>query len=329
MSGAFASAGRIHSYALVHISLVADYFGRLPRSIFTAVDIESLLQASGGMATTSQLLTVVSRKRLAGLVKSGSLIRVCHGVYAASEPDVLSKLAALDLLAAQPIVACMSTAAALYGFDTESTRRLHILDPGVRMRPSRDMMVHQRIGAPLRRVEGRLATAPAWTAIEVARMLRRSRALATLDAALHIGACTRRELDAVIREQKGRRGIVMVRELVNFADSRAESPMESEARLLFIDSGLPMPEPQYSIIDRHGRLWRVDFAWPQALVLAEYDSVQWHLGRDALLHDRLKTGRLQECGWTSIPMTIDDIRRDPIGLVGRINSHLMRPRMAG
>jgi HD domain len=148
------------------------------------------------------------------------------------------------------IVACMGTAAALYGFDTESTFRLHFLDPGVRMRPSQSTMVHQRIGAPLRRVRGRLATAPAWTAIEVARALRRPRALATLDAALHVGACTRGQLDAAIREQKGRRGIVMVRELVAYADSRAESPMESEARLLFIDSGLPMPELQYSIVDR-------------------------------------------------------------------------------
>lgn len=78
--------------------------------------------------------------------------------------------------------------------------------------------------------------------------------------------------------------------------------MESEARLLFIDSGLLMPELQFSVLDRHGRLWRVDFAWPDAMVVAEYDSVEPHLRRDALLHDRLKTARLQECGWPIIPM---------------------------
>jgi hypothetical protein len=293
------------------------------------VDIDSVLLAQGGVATTSQLLTVLSPKQLAGHVKSGRIVRVRRGVYAASEPDVFGKLAALDLLAGQPIVACMGTAAALYGFDTESTSRLHFLDPGVRMRPSRDMMVHQRIGAPLRRVEGRLATAPAWTAIETARTLRRPRALATLDAALHVGACTRGELNEAIREQKGRRGIVMERELVDYADGRGESPMESEARLLFIGSGLPMPELQYNIIDRYGRLWRVDFAWPEAMVLAEYDSIEWHLGPDALLHDRLKTARLQECGWTTIPMTVDDIRGDPVGLVARIDSHITRPRLVG
>lgn len=191
-----------------------------------------------GLATTAELLTVHSRKRLAGLVKAGRLIRVCHGVYASHEPDVLGKLAALDLLAGRRLVACMGTAAALYGFDTDGTACVHVLDPGIRMRPSKGLMVHQRIGAPLRRVENRLATAPAWTAIEVARTLRRPRALATLDAALHIGAC-RGELDAAIREQKGRRGIVAVRELICYADRRAESPMASEARLVFIENGLP------------------------------------------------------------------------------------------
>jgi len=286
------------------------------------MDIERVLLDKGGLATTRELLTIVSRKRLAGLVKAGKLFRVCHGVYAAEQPDVLGKLEALDIVAGQPIVACMRTAAALYGFDIESTSRLHILDPGVRMRPSTSLMVHQRVGAPLRRVEGRLATAPAWTVIEVARTLRRPRALAILDAALHVGACTRGELDAVIREHKGRRGIVKVRELMGYADCHAESPMESEARLVFIDNRLPMPELQYRIVDYYGRVWRVDFAWPGAMVVAEYDSIEWHVGRDALLHDRLKSARLQECGWTTIPMTVGDIRLDPIGLVARINSHL-------
>ncbi|EUA52489.1 hypothetical protein I552_8597 [Mycobacterium xenopi 3993] len=51
------------------------------------------------------------------------------------------------------------------------------------------------------------------------------------------------------------------------------------------------------------------------------------MGRDALLHDRLKTARLQECGWTTIPVTVDDIRDDPIGLVERITGQLLRPRL--
>lgn len=319
----------MHSLGFVHSCLVADYFDGSTRRIVAAVDIESVLFAGGGLATTSQLLRVVTRTRLAGLVKSGRLIRVCHGVYAAREPDMGQRLAAVELMTKQRVVACMGTAAALYGFDTEGRTILHVVDPGIRLRPSPGLMVHQRVGAPIRRVNGLLATAPAWTAVEVARALRRPRALATLDAALHVGACTKAELRVAIQEQSGRRGIVKVRELFQYTDGRAESPMESEARLVFIDGGLPMPELQYCILDRDGRLWRVDFAWPEAMVIAEYDSVEWHVGRDALLHDRLKTSRLQECGWTCIPMTVNDIRGDPLGLLARVNCQLLKGRMTG
>lgn len=288
-----------------------------------------LFIANGGVATTRQLLAVLSPKALEVAVRAGRLIRVRRGVYALIPPDVSARLAALDLVSGRHIVACMHTAAQLYGFDTEADGRLHILDPGVRVRPSADLMVHQRIGAPLKKIDGRLVTAPAWTAVEIARTLRRPRALAVLDAALRTGCCSPAELAAAVDEQKGRRGIVKVRELIEIADGRAESPMESEARLVFIDGGLPLPELQYEIIDRQGKLWRVDFAWLDAMVVAEYESMDWHASPEALKHDRTKTARLQECGWTSIPIVVDDVRKQPRELVSRIFGHLARPPLAG
>ena len=63
-------------------------------------------------------------------------MRVCHGVYALAPPDVVGRLAALDLMTGRPMVACMNTAAALYGFDTEADPRVHVLDPAIRMRPT-------------------------------------------------------------------------------------------------------------------------------------------------------------------------------------------------
>jgi hypothetical protein len=264
----------------------------------------------------------MSRKMLATLVRTGGIVRVCHGVYAVAEPDVLGSLAALDLMTGGSLVACMATAADLHGFDTERDNRIHILDPGVRIRPTAGLMVHQRLGAPLVRIDGRLATAPAWTAVEVARSLRRPRALATLDAALRVEACTIEDLRKAIEEQKGRRGIVNVRELLEHADGRAESPMESEARLVFIDGGLPMPELQYEIVDRCGDLWRTDFAWPDAKLVAEYESMEWHVTPEALRHDRMKVARLQECGYTVVPIVVDDVRGRPRDLVRRISNHL-------
>ena len=100
--------------------------------------------------------------------------------------------------------------------------------------------------------------------------------------------------------------------------------MESEARLVFIDGGLPRPELQYEIVDRCGDLWRVDFAWPDAMVVAEYESMEWHASPEALKHDRKKTARLQECCWTVVPIIVDDVRQSPRDLVGRMFHHIER-----
>lgn len=287
-----------------------------------------VLHEAGGFATTRQLLTVMTRQQLDVQVKNGGLVRVWYGVYAAAEPDLIGRLRALDLLMRQPAVACMGTAARLYGFDTENTTAIHVLDPGVRMRPTVGLMVHQRIGAPLRSIAGRLATAPAWTAVEVARGLQRPRALATLDTALHTGWCSARELEQAVLEQRGRRGIIAVRDLLPYVDGRADSAMESEARLVMIDYGVPTPELQYPIYGRNGEVWLADFAWPEVMVAAEYESIDWHAGGPAMLRDKIRSGGIQDVGWTSIPIVVDDVRRHPARLVDRINRQLARARLA-
>jgi hypothetical protein len=320
--------GNAHRHFYPQIG-VGACIGRAGANTLDTVFIDEIFASNGGLATREQLLSLMSRKTLAAHVRAGAIFRVWHGVYSLSPPDAIGRLAGLDLMTGKAIVACMGTAAGLHGFDTERDDRIHILDPGVRMRPTSGLAVHQRVGAPLRRVEGRLVTAPAWTAVEIARTLRRPRALGTLDAALHRSACTTAELEAAIGEQKGRRGIVKVRELMELADGRAESPMESEARLAFIDGGLPTPELQYEIVDKCGDLWRVDFAWPEAMVVAEYDSMEWHASPEALKHDRIKMSRLQECGYCVIPIVVDDVRNKPYDVVARIFYHLDRAELAG
>ena len=301
-----------------------------PRHAFPVhADAMAILERAGGFATTAQLLAFMTRQQLDAQVRNGALVRVWHGVYAAHEPNLLGRLAALDVMMGRHAVVCLGTAARLHGFDTEKTTAIHVLDPGVRMRPTVGLMVHQRTGAPLQRITGRLATAPAWTAVEVARQLRRPRALAMLDAALHSMRCTRGEIESAVAEQRGRRGIVAVRELLPFADARAESAMESETRLVMIDHGLPLPELQYPIHGRDGELWRVDFAWPQAHLAAEYESIDWHVGRDEMLRDKTRWGKIQELGWTIIPIVVHDVRREPDHLANRIAGHLDRLRMAG
>ena len=141
--------------------------------------------------------------------------------------------------------------------------------------------------------------------------------------------CTRNEIENAIAEQRGRRGIVAVRELLPFADGRAESAMESEARLVMIDHALPLPELQYPIRGRDDELWRVDFAWPEFRLAAEYESIDWHVGREEMLRDKTRWGKIQELGWTIIPIIVHDVRREPQRLAHRIAGHLDRLGMAG
>ncbi len=287
--------------------------------------LSQLLEAQGGVVTCAQALAFLSRRGLEAHMNSGVLHRLWYGVYGHGEVTTALRLRGLDLAAGARVAACMGTAAAAYGFDTERTTDLHVLNPGGRQLRSTDgLVVHRRAGAPLTMIGGRPATTPAWTAIELARTLRRPRALATLDAALRSGNCSRDELGRAVDLQSGRRGIVAVRALLDWASPLSESPMESEARLVMIDGGLPPPVLQYEVIDLQGCRWRLDFAWPGLRVAAEYDGVDWHSGPDAFVRDRRRSSTLQELGWLIVPIVAGDVRYRPGELVRRLETQLRR-----
>src|SRR5574337_447703 len=294
-----------------------------------ADDLDTLLARQGGVATTGQLHAHLGRAAFETQVARGELAPVWTGVYSRTHPDTTIRLAGVDLRAGEPVAVCLGTAAAAYGFDTEDTIDLHVLNPlGHQLRGSDGLIVHRRDGAPVTMVDGRPATEPSWTAVEVARGLRRVRALATLDAARRSGACDRRQLRAAAAHQAGRRGIVHVRELIPLAAAEAESPMESEARLVMLDGGLPPPALQYKIVDRNWRTWRVDFAWPDQRLAVEYDGFDWHSDPEALRRDRQKRAALSDVGWTVLSIVADDVRRRSWDMVRRIEVQLAHPRAA-
>lgn len=292
-------------------------------------ELQLLFDRQRGVATSRQILTYMTRRAFESAVDSGVLERIWQGIYCLGEPDDGLRLRGLDLSCGTTVAACLGTAAAMYGFDTEAPADLHVLSPpNSHLRSADGLVVHRRDGAPLNVVDGRPATAPAWTAVEVARSLWRPRALATLDAALRSGTCARPEMWRAAIEQAGRRGIVAVRDLIPLADGRAESPMESEARLAMIVGGLPIPELQYEIIDGNGELRRVDFAWPEQRVAVEYDGLDWHSGPDAMRRDRRRTAALLDVGWTVIAIVFEDVRCRSKEFVARIYAQLRRAQAA-
>jgi len=284
-----------------------------------------LLDQQGGVVTSAQALEFLTRRGLEAHLNSVVLQKVWHGIYGRGRLTAAMQLRGLDLATGTSVAACMGTAATVYGFDTEGTPGLHVLEPdGRRLRSADGLIVHRREGAPLTMVRGRPVTAPAWTAIEVARGLRRPRALATLDAALRSASCSSDDLTRTLRLQSGRRGVVNVRELLPLASPLAESPMESEARLVMIDGGLLPPVLQYEVVDLQGYTWRLDFAWPDYRVAAEYDGVDWHSGPGAFFRDRRRGAALQDLGWIVVPIIAGDVRCRPRELVARIERRLER-----
>ena len=77
-------------------------------------------------------------------------------------------------------------------------------------------------------------------------------------------------------------------------------------------------------LDVDGEVWRVDFAWPELRVAAEYDSVEWHGDAEALRRDRRRYQALREAGWVVVAILADDVRRVPQELIWRIAGELGR-----
>jgi hypothetical protein len=292
-------------------------------------ELAELFYNQGGVATSGQILARTTRRRFAAAVNCGVLERMWQGIYCLGEPTDELRLRGLDLSSGKSVPVCLGTAAAMYGFDTEDTVDLHVLNPaGGQLHSADGLAVHRRDGAPLVMVDGRLATSAAWTAVEVARAQRRPRALATLDAALRSESCSRAEMWRAAVEQARRRGIVAVRELIPLADALAESPMESEARLAMIDGGLPIPKLQYEIIDGNGERRRVDFAWPRYRIAVEYDGIDWHSQPDAMKRDRRRRAALEAVGWIVISIVFEDVRHRPWEFIAMIAEQLCHARAA-
>jgi very-short-patch-repair endonuclease len=287
------------------------------------------IAAQRGVFTTAQARESHSEWDIRRLVRSGRWRRSgCRGVLVDGElPDSPAlRLRAAALLVGPDLVACHSTAAALWGFDVLAPATLHFLGPpelANRSRPG--IQVHpSSLGtddAVL--VDGVWATPAARTACDVVRLTAPIDGLPTLDAALRSGWCTRDDLSAAAVAQAGLRQVVRLRALVPHADHRAESPMESRMRWRFLDGGLPAPDLQIAIpVDGMRRY--LDTGWRAQRVAAEYDGLVAHGTREQLREDRRRANQLTGTGWTLLHFTDADVYRRPELMVATVARALGR-----
>ena len=254
---------------------------------------------------------------LAGLVTHNELYgprfqRLFHGVFApadlAIDLAVLGRAAYLVVGHRGGVLAGYSAALALGADCAPAHAPAEVLVPSdARGQPG--LLVRRGVvtEAEVTAVDGLRVTSPARTAWDLARRLAVTEATVAVDALAHGGSFTPHDLLQRCRAEPGARGSRRLAEVVELADPRAESPMETRLRLGLVLAGLPRPEVQYPVSDEHGFvLARVDLAYPRARLAIEYDGTV-HLGHRRWALDRERDTTLAGLGWETLRLGQNDV----------------------
>ena len=204
-------------------------------------------------------------------------------------------------------------------------RVIHVTAPRTGNRPRRrDIRTHHAslLATECTDIEGFRVTSPARTYADVAYCLKAPELVAFGDAMMRRYGTTQRELLATILRRKRYPGRLKARQCVDLLDPRAESPKESELRIMLRDAGLPAPSVNPDILDDHGQfLARGDLAFEECRVLVEYDGAH-HAQMRQRAHDASRRAVLREHGWIVVEIVGEDMRY-PSRVISRVRTALI------
>ena len=131
------------------------------------------------------------------------------------------------------------------------------------------------------------------------------------------------DLDAVraLRSRHfGTRGGGGVAEVLALVDRRAESPMESRARMALHLGGLPAPAVQHPVAAR-GTRYHLDLAYPAVLLAVEYDGAD-HRTQQRARRDLVREAALTALGWHVLRFDADVVLFRPERIVQVVRAEL-------
>jgi hypothetical protein len=238
----------------------------------------------------------ITRKRLRLAVEQGLVRRVFTGAYVRADvPDSTELRAqAAALVMSEHSVLCDRTAAWIHGIDVLRYAEHDVIPPletyvlrGHDPTDRQDCHGGTRDLLPedWQVISGARVTTPLRTALDLACKLPRRQAMVALDAFAREHGVSVAQLRRLLARYFRRRGVVQARELVPLTDGRIESPRESWVNLEIHDHGLPAPEPQFWVLVDGVPKYRVDFAYPYARVIVEYDGEEFHSKPEQKLAD--------------------------------------------
>lgn len=150
--------------------------------------------------------------------------------------------------------------------------------------------------------------------VDFARVAGFEAAVCSMDAALRASAVSSESLDRAARRMAGRAGVGDARRAVTFADGASESVGESRLRVAIHELGFPPPLLQQLFCDERARpVGRVDYWWPEANLIGEFDGLVKYRGSmgapvDVLIAEKRREDRLRALtGATVIRVTYREL----------------------
>ncbi|MGC4807998.1 type IV toxin-antitoxin system AbiEi family antitoxin domain-containing protein [Micromonospora sp. DT233] len=282
--------------------------------------VQRVAAGQDGMITTAQAVAAgLTRDEVRQLWRSGRWMRLGRGCFAPvrelREPFATrARIRAAVTSLGPGAFAVLDSALVLHGIDgLRRSSAIHVSVPVDRPRPQRhrdpSLVVHQLTvaAADIVRVAGIPTTSPLRTVSDVILRQDRFPAVSLLDSALNRGLVTPEEMALVPMLIRGRRGAVAARGHLGEADGRAQSPLETRARLRCIDGGVPPDVLQLEVRDEDGYLLGVgDLGWRAARLIAEADGSGPHGTPEAIFADRRRQNRLINAGWRVLRFTWAD-----------------------
>ena len=215
------------------------------------------------------------------------------------------------------------TAAWLHGLDMAPCDPIEVTIP-------EPIGSNRRAGASVRRAalcldevvvrRGMPTTSALRTVVDLGGRVPLTEGVVAADLFLHAGLVTIAELCSYVAERRGAKGIARLRRVVDLAEPKAESAMETRLRILLVLTGLRRPEVQVYIRDDDGRfLGRPDLLYRLQRLAIEYDGGNH---RDRLVDDNRRQNGLVGAGFRLLRFTAADVYGTPNAVATQVRHAL-------
>jgi hypothetical protein len=202
-----------------------------------------------------------------------------------------------------------------------------VIVPGGELRTRSGLVVHRDVLAAdeVRTVSGVGVTTSLRTAYDLARWCPLVEAVVAMDALAARDGFAPGEVLELARRYPRARGRRALSRVVELADPKCDSAMETRLRMLMVLGGLPTPVVQHPVADERAHVvaW-LDLAYPEHRLGIEYDGLT-HAEPRRYAADLRRHSRLLDLGWRVYRFTAADVLHRPDRTLALIARALREP----